>query len=109
LKGKQIPMFLRITVPSPPWSSNPLTVWLMVHKFFTFVIFTLINIFFKPPYLFCLGQFTQYTRCMWIHKTNPKSEYKVCHFCPSLCPSASLLTHVPTWNNWIQDFPEYYV
>jgi hypothetical protein len=26
LKGKQIPMFLRITVPSPPWSSNPLTV-----------------------------------------------------------------------------------
>jgi hypothetical protein len=37
LNGKQIPMFWRITVPSPPWPSNPLTLWLNVRKFFTFI------------------------------------------------------------------------
>jgi hypothetical protein len=102
LEGKQIPVFWRITVPSPPhWSSNPLTVWLKVHEFFIFTtLYTHSDIFsFKRPDLFCLGQLTQYTHCTWIHTTNPKCEYEVCHFYPSPHPSARLLTHLPTWNN----------
>lgn len=52
LKGEQIPMFWRKTVPSPQWSSNPLTAWLNVRKFFAFItLYTHSDIVFQTPWL----------------------------------------------------------